>query len=162
MDIGHCVAHLCAQCYDYRTPAVTLTMSNCFFNCYSHTQCFSVHFHIFIRDDQGNDIPNGNGNEIQLGNGNIVRSRINVNGNDPYLRGEKIPMDLCDIVLFHWHNILKVLQKYFCLIILFFAFSALTLLVGRQEGHPACKKLSSEVLAWLSVWSNVQTCIWPS
>ena len=39
-------------------------------------------------------------------------------------------------------------------------FSALTLLVGRQEGHPACKKLSGEVLAWLSVWSEVQTCIW--
>jgi len=35
------------------------------------------------------------------------------------------------------------------------AFSALTLLVGRQEGHPACKKLSSGVLAWLSVWSEV-------
>ena len=35
------------------------------------------------------------------------------------------------------------------------AFSALTLLVGRQEGHPACKKLSSGVLAWLSVWSKV-------
>jgi len=32
-------------------------------------------------------------------------------------------------------------------------FSALTLLVGRQEGHPACKKLSGGVLAWLSVWS---------
>ena len=32
-----------------------------------------------------------------------------------------------------------------------FAFSALTLLVGRQEGHPACKKLSGGVLAWLSV-----------
>ena len=28
------------------------------------------------------------------------------------------------------------------------AFSALTLLVGRQEGHPACKKLSGVVLAW--------------
>ena len=42
------------------------------------------------------------------------------------------------------------------------AFSALTLLVGRQEGHPACKKLSVGVLAWLSVWSEVQTCIWPS
>ena len=42
------------------------------------------------------------------------------------------------------------------------AFSALTLLVGRQEGHPACKNLSSGVLAWLSVWSEVQTCIWPS
>ena len=41
------------------------------------------------------------------------------------------------------------------------AFSALTLLVGR-EGHPACKKLSGGVLAWLSVWSEVQTCIWPS
>jgi len=42
------------------------------------------------------------------------------------------------------------------------AFSALTLLVGRQEGqegHPACKKLSGGVLAWLSVWSKVQTCI---
>jgi len=42
------------------------------------------------------------------------------------------------------------------------AFSALTLLVGRQEGHPACKKLSGGVLAWLSVSSEVQTCIWPS
>ena len=42
------------------------------------------------------------------------------------------------------------------------AFSALTLLVGRQEGHPACKKLSGRVLVWLSVWSEVQTCIWPS
>ena len=41
-----------------------------------------------------------------------------------------------------------------------FAFSALTLLVGRQEGHPACKKLSGGVLAWLSVWSEMQTCIW--
>ena len=42
------------------------------------------------------------------------------------------------------------------------AFSASTLLVGWQEGHPACKKLSGLVLAWLSVWSEVQTCIWPS
>ena len=42
------------------------------------------------------------------------------------------------------------------------AFSALMLLVGRQEGHPACKKLSGGVLAWLCVWSEVQTCIWPS
>ena len=36
----------------------------------------------------------------------------------------------------------------------------LTLLVGRQEGHLVCKKLSDGVLAWLSVWSEVQTCIW--
>jgi len=44
----------------------------------------------------------------------------------------------------------------------FFAFSVLTLLVGRQEGHPACKKLDGGLLAWSSVWSEVQTCIWPS
>jgi len=31
-----------------------------------------------------------------------------------------------------------------------YAFSALTLLVGRQEGHPACKKLSGGMLVWLS------------
>ena len=42
------------------------------------------------------------------------------------------------------------------------AFSALTLLVGWQEGHPACKKLSGGVLAWSSGWSEMQTCIWPS
>ena len=42
------------------------------------------------------------------------------------------------------------------------AFSALTLLVGRQEGHAACKKLECGVLAWLSVWSEMQTYIWPS
>jgi len=41
-------------------------------------------------------------------------------------------------------------------------YRALTLLVGRQEEHPACKKLSGRVLAWLSVWSEVQTCIWSS
>jgi len=38
------------------------------------------------------------------------------------------------------------------------AFSALTLLVGWQKGHPACKKLSDGVLAWLSGWIKVQTC----
>jgi len=36
------------------------------------------------------------------------------------------------------------------------------LLVWQQEEHPACRKLSGGVLAWLSVWSEVQTCIWPS
>jgi len=34
-------------------------------------------------------------------------------------------------------------------------FSALMLLVGRQEEHPACKKLSDEVLVRLSAWSKV-------
>jgi len=41
------------------------------------------------------------------------------------------------------------------------AFSALMLLVWQQEGHPACKKPSGGLLALLSVWSEVQTCIWP-
>ena len=42
------------------------------------------------------------------------------------------------------------------------AFSALTLLVGRRKGIRPVKILSGGVLAWLSVWSEVQTCIWPS
>jgi len=45
------------------------------------------------------------------------------------------------------------------------AFSALTLLVGWQEGHPACKKLSGGMLArlfCLGPWGEVQICIWPS
>jgi len=41
-------------------------------------------------------------------------------------------------------------------------FSAVTLLVGRQEGNLAHKKLSGGVLAWLSVWSELQTCTWLS
>jgi len=31
----------------------------------------------------------------------------------------------------------------------------LTLLVGFQEEHSPCKTLSDEVLAWLSVWSDL-------
>ena len=47
--------------------------------------------------------------------------------------------------------------------IMYSAFSALTPLVGRQEEHPVCKKLSDEVLVWLSLWSKVQiVCIWSS
>jgi len=39
----------------------------------------------------------------------------------------------------------------------------LLLLVVRQEERLACKKLSDEVLAWLSVWSKVQMiCMWSS
>jgi len=40
-----------------------------------------------------------------------------------------------------------------------YAFSASTLLVGQQEGHPACKKLSGGMLV---IWDGVQTCMWPS
>jgi len=49
--------------------------------------------------------------------------------------------------------------RYIVRCFLLLVFSALTLMIGRQEGHPVCKKLSGGVLAWLSVWSEVQTCI---
>jgi len=39
-------------------------------------------------------------------------------------------------------------------------FSALTLLVGQQEGHTACK--TEWWGAGIVIWSEVQTCIWPS
>jgi len=56
----------------------------------------------------------------------------------------------------------QVWDTFLVTVINFSAFSALALLVGRQEGHLACKKQSGGVLVWLSVWSEVQTCIWPS
>jgi len=43
-----------------------------------------------------------------------------------------------------------------------YAFNALTLLVGRQEGHPACKKLSGEVLAWLSSGARCRLAYGPA
>ena len=65
----------------------------------------------------------------------------------------------CRLVVLEPHSDLSgLIQVLVCV----FVFSALTLLVGWQEGHPACKKLSGWVLAWLSAWSEVQTCIWPS
>jgi len=42
-------------------------------------------------------------------------------------------------------------------------FKSLTLLVGHQEEHLACKKFSDEVLAWLSVQCKEQMiCVWSS
>ena len=43
-----------------------------------------------------------------------------------------------------------------------YAFSALTLLVGRQEGHPACKKTERWGAGMVICLERVQTCIWPS
>jgi len=34
--------------------------------------------------------------------------------------------------------------------------------LGGRKGIRPVKKLSGGVLAWLSVWSEVQTCMWPS
>ena len=36
------------------------------------------------------------------------------------------------------------------------------MLVGRQEGHPACKKHSVGVLVWLSVWSKCRLAYLPA
>jgi len=49
-----------------------------------------------------------------------------------------------------------------CKTIVVTVFSALTLLVGRQEGHPACKELCGGMLSGLCVWVKVQICIWYS
>ena len=54
----------------------------------------------------------------------------------------------------------SVLVVRFLFLIAAEAFSALMLLVGWQEGP--VKKLNDGVLVLLSVWSEVQTCIWPS
>jgi len=63
----------------------------------------------------------------------------------------------------YWIKLLfRCVNYVYLALFVIYAFSALTLLVRWQEGHPACKKQSGGVLAWLSVWSEVQTCIWPS
>ena len=84
----------------------------------------------------------------------------------------KIGYILCKVHVWKWPVVYKHYHnkaKNMCTIYFVFdlrmvngAFSDLTLLVGRQEGHLACKKQSGRVLAWLSVWSEMQTCIWPS
>ena len=57
---------------------------------------------------------------------------------------------LCRVwdTLWSWRDICHIIAR--------ITFSALILLVGHQEQHPACKKLSAEVLVWLSVRSEVQ------
>jgi len=58
-------------------------------------------------------------------------------------------------VVFALGNILAILYTEICL-------QCFLLLVGWQEGHPACIKLSVGVLALLSVWGEVQICVWSS
>jgi len=74
----------------------------------------------------------------------------------------KIQICFTFLVPAHLGSPRKRAVKRVCVCAFIDAFSALTLLVGRQEGHPGCKKVSGGLLVWLSVWSKVQTCIWPS
>jgi len=79
------------------------------------------------------------------------------------LNPEKIDMNTLQIRPPHpWEIQKKIIFNIIIHIRLIILCLALTLLVGRQERHPACKNLSGGVLAWLSAWSEVQTCIWPS
>jgi len=48
-----------------------------------------------------------------------------------------------------WRPLLSTATIYIYCYYLVGAFSALTLLVGWQEGQPACKKLNGGMLAWL-------------
>jgi len=57
---------------------------------------------------------------------------------------------------------IKIVSCYLFIHVWGVPYNGLTLLVGWQEGHLACKKLSGEVLVWLLVWSKVHTCILPS
>jgi len=71
---------------------------------------------------------------------------------------------LCLVVVYEYDGCAQLIctsavLKFVCQFRFCFVFSALTLLVGRQEGHLACKKLSGGVLAGLSVWSEVQIYI---
>ena len=52
-------------------------------------------------------------------------------------------------------SVYRAIQPLFTFTFDLFSFSALTLLVGWQERHPVCRKLSDGVLAWLSVWREV-------
>jgi len=63
-----------------------------------------------------------------------------------------LPKFFCMLPLWLWLWLCPpVVMLRYAMYFWFYAFSALMLLVGWQEGHPACKKLSGGVLAWLSV-----------
>jgi len=64
--------------------------------------------------------------------------------------------------LHSWWNWPYLYFLHFCKCYCLQCFESLTPLVGQQEGHPACKKLSGGMLVWLCVWVMVQICLWPS
>jgi len=74
--------------------------------------------------------------------------------NDNIIKETKIHgsiYNMWSVILYHYNDFI-LLQFY----IHYTRQHALTLLVGWQERHLTCKKLSGEVVAWLSVWSEKQ------
>jgi len=69
---------------------------------------------------------------------------------------------VCCIYVLDSRYCIKLICLFLYIMFLLKCFSAFTLLVGWQEQHLACKKLSGGLVAWLSVWSEVQTCVCPS
>jgi len=63
---------------------------------------------------------------------------------------------VCCDVLFVCFSTLAEKQNKLNITTYYRAFGTLTLLVGRQEGHPACRKLNGGMLVWLCVWVKVQ------
>jgi len=57
---------------------------------------------------------------------------------------------------------IPVLNTFHWLMVTARAFSALTQLVGQQEGHLACKKMSDGMLAWLSAWVRCRFAYGPA
>ena len=79
----------------------------------------------------------------------LVESLLEVRGLEMMMVGVSTGTDFVCLIAFSALMLLVGQQEGHpaCKKLQWLAFSALTLLVGRQEGHPACKKLSSGVLA---------------
>ena len=68
-------------------------------------------------------------------------NNLTANGWESILNSQSVPEPRLSALL------LPILDFYFCFReLVFFPFNALTLLVGRQEGHPVCKKLDVGLL----------------
>jgi len=61
-----------------------------------------------------------------------------------------------------WYRVSKLLLFNFDIVLWRCWMPLDALPASRQEGHPACKKLSGGMLTWLSVWGEMQICICPA
>ena len=69
-----------------------------------------------------------------------------------------LPENLKTSKIFTWREYYYITQYLFVNSVFLIPFCWL----GGRKGIRPVKKLSGGVLAWLSVWCNVQSCIWPS